>query len=463
MMRSPARRTRVGAGAALALLLGASPAAACFVSDIDLTGRPCPCADGYTCVADICVPGSGTMASSSSGMGGATTSSTSSAPTMSSSTDASGSSSSGGMTFPLANPLVYESAPATGTLSLATEGAFRIQSTEATRWQWSAYYDLGNGDPDNLSSSFPGTQYQNTPLLFEPSYLTTDLMDWSSSQSATVLDIDVTDETPLRVLVETTLAYPFTGAEVYTATYTYASGRIATYVELYNTSAGDITFAAVEYNYVSVNPNLADGPAGWDAASWQDLGVGFFHASGPAPKSAVMFINTFGQTALHNDSDHTNWYWGDFGSVTIAPGDDIYADGELQLGPAGEPAASLPTRTDDALNPELEIMSGATPVDEGYNTYLAAYQIYADDGATSLVFGASAAHTRHAPAFEVYNFKPTAWRVMFRGQEVCSSAELVGHGCVAWQSGDHLAFALMLDIPAGTPAAERMVTLEASP
>ncbi|MFO0618740.1 MAG: hypothetical protein U0414_39480 [Polyangiaceae bacterium] len=442
-------------------------AGGCFLDDLDLANRPCPCTDGYVCVADVCIPGDGSSSSSTaSGTGGMTTSSSAtgtSSTSMSDVASSSSSSSTGGMTLPLASALVYESTPQSGTLSLATAGAFRIQSNAQNRWQWSRYFDLGNADPDNLSSTLPPTDYQNTELLFEPGWFTTDGSNWASSQSATVLDITVTDETPLRVLVETTLAYPFTGAELYSASYTYASGRVATYVELDNTGAADLTFAQVEYNYVAVNANLAGGGLGWTESSYKDLGVAFVHEMGPSPKSAVFFVNVFGDTNLHKDSPHTSYYWGDFGAVTIPSGGNIAADGELQLGPAGAPLSELVARTDDVLNPELEIMSGATPVNGGYDAYLGAYVLAANTGAPQIVFGASSAFARHAPVFEVRGLSATKWRALFRGQEVCSSSELVGHGCVAWRGPDRLALELMVDIPAAAPAEDRMITLEFPP
>jgi hypothetical protein len=452
------RRALVGA----VVGVGFSALGGCFLEDIDLTGRPCPCADGYACVNDVCVLGGMTGASSASGTGGATTSSSAASMTTTSS-DTTTSSSTGVMPLPLSKPLVYESKVGDGKIALRTDDAFRIEATPTTRWQWTKYFDLANGDPDNLASTQPGAQYQDTNVLFEPAYLTTNEMDWASSQSASVVDVTVTDQTPLRVLVETTLSYPFTGAELYAASMTYPSGRMTTYVELYNTSASTLSFAQVEYNYVSVNPNLPGGPAEWTTASTQGLGIGFLHAAGPAPKSTVLFINLFGDTNIHHDSDFTNWYWGDFGAVTLGPPDSIYADGELQLGPSGQPATNLQIRTDDALNPELEIQSGGTAVDEGYNTYQGAYQIVADDAATKVVFGASNAYERHAPAFEIYGFKPTKWHVLFQGLEVCSSLEHVGHGCVAWEEPDHIAFALMTDIPASAPVEDRLLTLEGIP
>lgn len=437
----------------------------CFLDDLDLANRPCPCADGYVCVDDLCVLGDGsTSGSTASGTGGMTSSSSGTNASSSMTSDvASSSSSTGGMTLPLASALVYESTPGSGTLSLATAGAFRIQSNAQNRWQWSRYYDLGNGDPDNLSSTLPSIDYQNTELLFEPGWFTTDGSNWSSSQGANVLDITVTDETPLRVRVETTLAYPFPGAELYVASTTYASGRVATYVELDNTGAADLTFAQIEYNYVSVNPNLAGGSLGWTDSSSNDLGVGFVHTSGPSPQSTVFFINVFGDTNLHKDSPHTSWYWGDFGSVTIPSGGNIAADGELQLGPAGQPASKLAVRTDDVLNPELEITSGGTSVDGGYDAFLAAYVLAADTGATKVVFGASNAYERHAPTFEIRNFTATKWRALYRGEEICSSTELVGHGCVAWRGADRIALELMVDVPLAAPPEDRMITLEALP
>jgi hypothetical protein len=444
-------------------LFAAFASGACLLPDLDETGKACPCGEGFTCDAasNTCVKGGG--ASSGAGGASASASSTSDAASSASSTAASTSSASSGAggSPALSNPLVVESIPQDGTISLRVDGNFRIQSTAGTQWQWSKWFDLGSGSAENLASTLPGEQSQEVYVLFDPLYVY-DGIDWYDISTASVVSVDLVDQAPARAIVDVRLHYDPTGLDLETLYTVYASGRVATWIEGTNGTAGELDFNTIEYNYLSVNPHLSSGPTAWQKTSYSGAGAGFLRVDGPSPKSSALMVDTSGLDPLEEDAEFTNWSWGDGPAMHLMPGDTFSRTGQIQIGPGDQTGPMHAARTDDVLGPGLQIVSGGLPIGSGYDDAQAAYAIQANTGATSITFGATNDRERFDPSFVIEGFDAPSWRLVRDGKELVSSSAPVGPGAVAYADGRGLVVVTLLgDFPAGAPEAERLVTLEA--
>ncbi len=431
--------------------------AACVLPSLDLAGRPCPCTSGYTCNAGT---NKCEIDGAASGPGGGSTTGQTNASSTSVATGT-GTGGTGGSSPTPSKPLVLESTIADGTLSLSVEGSFRIQSTAASRWQWSVWNDLANGSGENLASTLPPVDSQVTSILFNPMWVN-DGSNWFSGEDASVASVDVASEAPARATVQTTLLYALPGLEVDVISTVYASGRIASRSIAKNVGATPLTLATYEYNYISVNPNLQNGPMAWTKTSYNGLSAGFIRSDGSAPKSSLLMVNLNGDTSLVSDAMFTNWYWGDGAGFQLMPGGVHEVDGDMQLGPGEQSGPSHAARAADVLSAAsaLEIVSGATPIGSGYDPGQGAYAMTATDNLVS--FGAKNDVDRFSPAFVIEGFNHAVWRITLGGQEIVSSASPLGVGAVAYYEPGKTRLVLVSlgHFAQGALNAERIFTLE---
>ncbi|MBK6518757.1 MAG: hypothetical protein IPG04_32610 [Polyangiaceae bacterium] len=151
-----------------AALLGGSAllAGACFLPDLELEGRPCPCASGYTCdeATQTChgdptststgtagAPagggGAGAMNAGGEGGGGA------SAGGGGASTGGGGE---GGGVVVTARPLILAGSIAS-SISLSVTGSFTIDADATTHWQFGRWFDTAADPAVDLAGEYPGT------------------------------------------------------------------------------------------------------------------------------------------------------------------------------------------------------------------------------------------------------------------------------------------------------------------
>lgn len=428
--------------AAVTLALGA-----CFLPDLDLAGRPCPCADDFVCDAatNVCVadPSGSTSSSSSTGVGGQTTSSTSSGST----TSTSSSSGTGGAPGVLSTPLVLSGSVADGVVGLSVAGAYRLEFTQPTNWQLERWFDLPTSDVVNLASQI------NRNMLHEPIEMQVG-GNWGGADEADFLDVTLTDETPARVLVETTLRYPAGGAFTVHNTYSvHASGRVGVRVAITNQTASAQTFDASEVHHTSVNEMLA-----WANSTFANGDAAMFQRTDGATPFPTVLTMSFGTSGAPGQDFPTNLYWDTGGQTTLMPGDAFERTGEFQIGLGDQNAGTLAARAADVMSPSL-VVSGGSPIGSGYDAGAAAYVIASGGG--ELSFGASSALERFAPAFVIEGWAPQDWTLSRDGVAVASSAMPRGVGVLVHHdvAASRLVVVSVDAFPTTATQAERTFTL----
>lgn len=444
-MSWPVSRTRARSGSSTALL-GALALSGCILADVDLAGRPCPCADAYVCdeASQTCV--------SSPGGGGATaagTTATGSMPTTSTGASSTTSSGTGGQPPALAPPLVVSGDVAAGAVAFTVSGSFRLEATDTTHWQFERWFDLETSDAVNLAAE------RSRDMLLEPVEMEIG-GDWFSAEDAGVGDVILTDETPARATLENTLAYPssagpFSVHNVYTV---YASGRVGVRVEITNTSIVPQSFDTTEVSHTSVNESFV-----WDGATFESGNAARFQRTdGPSPHPTLlsMSFDTSGEPGKDFDQ---NYYW-DTGGATLSPGDTFVKTGELQVGLGEKTLAELTDRAADAISPGLSIAEGADAVGSGYDSGSAAYVMSATS--MPITFSVDASRTRHAPAFVIQGFTAIKWTVRKNGVVVVSSDMLDGPSALAHQdrSAERLVIDSIEEIPTSASEAERTFVID---
>ena len=429
---------------------------ACACPGTKLTGVQTCAANGNSFGACQACPSGGSTGGTSSG-GASPSTSASGMPTTGVST---GASTSTGMMLSGATPLVVDSLPMSGTFSVSAPNFFRIQATAASKWQWTTWLDLENGGSENLASTLPASQSQSTDLLFEPFRVQPvggpmyGASDAGFSNPSILLDA-----TPAGFYVATSLGYAAVGNfGLVMDSWIFPNGRVV-WTIVPNPPTGNPPLSKAEYNYVSVNPNLANGPASWSSVPIGPRSAAFSRVDGPAGKPSVLTVDTttppVANTTLSHDSS-TNVFM-DLGPNPSVQGLPHFT-GVLQLCPDGESSSSLAARAADILNPGLDIIQGGTG---GYSSDDGGYFIQADPAASTLVFGTTSSIARYSPVFIVRNFKTQNWKLSRNGQVIVSSTNHVGTEAVGWGvGGATIIIVLEATIPAGAPDSERLLTLE---
>ncbi|MFO0612167.1 MAG: hypothetical protein U0414_06255 [Polyangiaceae bacterium] len=426
-------------------------AGACFLPDLDLAGRPCPCADGFvcdaatqTCVTDPSGTGSTAETASSTGVGGQTSSTTSGMSTTS--TASSASSGTGGAPGVPATPLVRSGATADGAIGLTVQGAFRLEFTATTNWQLQRWFDLPTSDVVNLAS-----QVQRN-MLHEPIEMEVGGI-WGGADEAQFVDVSLTDETPARAILDTTLRYPSGGAFTVHNTYSvYASGRVGVRVVIQNLTASDQTFDASEVHHTSVNEMLA-----WAHSTLANGDAAMFQRTDGATPLPTVLTMSFGTVGSPGQDFPTNYYWDTGGQTTLMPGQTFARTGEFQVGLGDQTVGTLSSRAADVLAPSL-VVTGAG-VGNGYDSGAAAYVIQASGGEVS--FGASADVDRFAPAFVIDGWSAQDWTLTRDGMTVATSAMPIGFGVLVHHdvAASRLVVVSVDAFRTTTPAAQRTFTL----
>lgn len=307
-----------------------------------------------------------------------------------------------------ANPLVLSGAVDVGVVGLTVADKFRFEFTAGTNWQLQRWFDLATSDVVNLAAQ------SNRNMLHEPIEIDVGGI-WGGADEAGFGSVTITDETPARALVETTLQYPNGGAFSVHSTYTvYASGRVGVRVDVTNPSVTDQTFEASEVHHTSTNEML-----GWANASFANGNAAMLQRTdGPTPFPTVLTMS-FGTIGNPGQDFATNLYWDTGGLTTLPPGKTLIWTGEFQVGLGDQNVGTLAARAADVMAPSLSV-SGGSPIGSGYDAGAAAYAINASGGPLS--FSASNATDRFAPAFVIEGWTAQDWTLTRDGVAVASSA-----------------------------------------
>jgi hypothetical protein len=450
-----------------AALLGGSAllAGACFLPDLELEGRPCPCASGYTCdeATQTChgdptststgtagAPagggGAGAMNAGGEGGGGA------SAGGGGASTGGGGE---GGGVVVTARPLILAGSIAS-SISLSVTGSFTIDADATTHWQFGRWFDTAADPAVDLAGEYPGTY---SSFLLDTMQTEDAVHGWTSCDDGAVVDVELIDQTPVRVGLTSSTDYLLPNLRSATTYWVYANGRIAITSAMVNTSPSDpLQLLDSEYHYTTVSTDL-----GWSATA-VDLSHSavFLRTDGPEPASILQIVNFNPETGLYGDYANENRYW-QSGAQSLAPMDSLRRTGALLLGPGGLDLGQLDQRSKDLRAPSLEIVSGAAPVGPGYDPSLGAYVVTAS--ATTVELAVSADRKRFSPAFVVRGWDEASWSISLNGETLVADDLLVGHDALAYydDAQNELVFLYLGDIEAGAFDAERIFTLQAGP
>jgi hypothetical protein len=322
-------------------------------------------------------------------------------------------------------------------VSAYVDDQFRLEYRATSNWQISGWFDLSS-DP-TLDLAVDG---DHSSVLVEP-FETRQAGSWRVVQHGTNPAATLSDQTPARVVFDTTMDWAPSGSNlVVRAVYTvWANGRIGLDSTLTNTGAASQVLDAVEYNHHTVLRTV-----NWAYATLASgRAVAFMRTDGFQPLSNLLVVNHGAESSPHQDHSE-NVYWG-VGTRTLAQSESFARQGAFAVYPGGLDLAALGDRAAEALAPELDILQGATAVGSGYDPGQAAYVVNATGASVDLRL--TNARDRHAPAIVVESFPYDSWTVSLDGVELVSSSRLSGlHGHAHYDAtADELAFVYLETIP----------------
>lgn len=170
---------------------------------------------------------------------------------------------------------------------------------------------------------------------------------------------------------------------------------------------GTTSFQDSEYHYTTVHGNVT-----WSAQNHAGgLAAGFVRDATP---SNLLIINHEDSSELFFDEAQTNRYWYQ-GPLVLTAGESIARHGQLVIAPSGMSLVQQVGQVMDALNPGLDIISGATTVSNGYVGSTAAYRLSATQ--PEVTFALTSEHQRHRPAFVIESWDHPKWS-LWRGTEL---------------------------------------------
>lgn len=405
----------------LALIVFSIGASSCQVPGLDLDGRPCPCAPGFTCEAatNICVVGAGGATSTSNPT--STTTTTSASNPTSTTTSSSTSASSGGPSFPPSTDGCTGPLSVTGdvrgvgaTVDFSGGTCFKLAFTQERRWQPEKWFDGATGFGSDLGG---GIFYRPIVLGSGPPISPEEVP--SADVVATLTRFE-----PAHAVMQVHLEYDnaanvdWPGVELTVVYDVWASGRVGIHTTLHNGGASPAIMAEAYYHWVAID----GGAGGWTSGPLGPGGPGdeksfAFRNAGLFPN--VLLVNrTETDAGAFNDLDGPDalrfrllWLGDD-----LDPGETRLYHGELQLGPSGQDEGSLEGRAEDARSPGQPV----TPVAvKGFDPASAAYTLTAEGPSVSFAPGPS--FTRHRPAFVISGWSSPSFRVMRGGELVVSS------------------------------------------
>lgn len=434
-------------------------AASCVLGDLDLEGRPCPCAAGYFCdeAANVCrsSPTTGTTSSGAShggGQGGDNGGGEGGGGAGSGGSSEGGGG--GGREPVLAVPLTVEGGVATGEIALSVAGSFRIESDVTNHWQLVRWFDLA-ADPDtDLAGKSPGV---DVDLLLDTVQIEDAEHGWTASSDGTLAVVSGIDQTPARYGLSMSIDYPLTGLSVSGTYWIYANGRVSVVARMASTSPVEpVQVVDSKYHYVSVNPSVE-----WSTSSVdEEHSAVFVRTDGASPGSMLQVINASAESPALGDYPDENRYWR-YGSVSLPPWGAVERYGALLLGPRGLDAATLAQRSSDLRSPDIQIGEGATVEGDGFDERAATYVVTATGPLVEL--GVTAGRPRFSPSFVIRDWFEESWSIRLGEQVLVADDMLTGYGAVAFHdvAAGELVFVYLGDIAEGTPDAGRIFTLEA--
>ena len=427
---------------------------ACVLADLDLEGRPCPCADGYTCdeAANVCKKTSSTATT-----GGSTSSATGAAGGAGASTGAAGGAGPGAGGGPPvgddAVPLVATGGETSGLLTLSVADAFRLESDESHNWQLGRWFDTRVDPLTNLAGTSPPAY---ADALIDTMQTLDAMFRWCGSAQGTLAEITMHDQTPARFGLQVALDYPLPGLRVSARYWIYASGKVSIAARIENTSATTLDLLDSEYHYVSVEPSLDWSTTTIDSSH----AAAFVRIDGPAPASTLQIVSLGTELPAQSDAQEWNRYW-QLGAVSLEPADAIERYGALMVFPGGMNLDAMTERSQDLRTPKLFAGPGAMAVGTGFSEEMASYTVAATG--TSVEFGVEADRTRFAPSFVIEGWTAPAWTLRRGSSVLLAHDDLIGPGALAWHDprSGQLVFVHVDDIPMGAPLEERTFVLEA--
>jgi len=341
----------------------------------------------------------------------------------------------GGGPATLATPLEL-SGDASTEFSFKVAGKFLLVAPKSSDYQLSRWFDLGTSDSLNLSDN---------NLLLENLYegwALADSIQWYTYKDVTSSAGAVTDQTPVRAVLVSSVRLPTAGGvDVVTEQTIYASGRVSVTTLVANNQDVDVQLTGSEYHHLTVSESLE-----WAGANLGTHGAIFSRTMGAQPFPNVLIANLGPETGL--GADHTyNRYW-DGGPFALAPTDSHVAVGELVVYPSGMSAGEAQEHVTELRDPGLEISMGATfsRVERG------AYVVSVTG--TPVQLGTSATHARMSPAFVLEGWTSPAWEIRRGGAVQASNDAPIGPDVIARydEAAHELMFEYIGTIPAGAPA-----------
>ncbi|NUO53280.1 MAG: hypothetical protein HOV80_30905 [Polyangiaceae bacterium] len=441
------------------ILVGASAtlAGACILADIGMEGRPCPCAEGYSCD-----PATNTCVEGDVGQGGNPSTTTGSAPTTTTGTTSSanagggdgGSGVGGGggpPVLPEAVPLVAVGDIQTGGVALSVNGVFRLEADAGHNWQIARWYDLENDPGTDLAGDSPPGY---TDTLVDTLQVNDGINGWTASFSGPLQDIDLVDQTPARFGILTAIDYPLPGLRIRQDYWIYASGKVSVRMRAENAGGSPLSILDSEYHYTSVKQALV----------WESSGLDSGHSASFQRNNGTTLelINLSAEVPVLQDQSVENWnkYW-QLGMFTLNGGAGIERYGAMLVTPGNLDAVDLAARSVDMRVPGLYTGQGAEPVGTGFDQNAATYELTATGEIVE--FGVMADRARFRPTFVIRDFTSPQWTISQGSTTLVSNASLVGPGSVAWHdpATGVLVFVYLGDISESASDSERIFVLEA--
>lgn len=425
--------------------------AGCFLPDFEEAGRPCPCADGWTCDAatNTCVRGTTGGASAQGGAGAGA--GTSSGGASAGGAAVGGGSAGGGGASALATPLVVTGTIESGALAISAAGRFTLESDASVRWHLARWYDLAT-DPEelnDLAAKIVNPQvYANSlhTLWVKPA------AEWTSLEKGVVTNATIVDDTPVRVTLTADLdPEPAVSTELHVRFRynVYASGHVSVESTL-SSSQPALVASAMEafYTSASVEKMWTATDSGSDATFLQRL-------DGPSPHPNLLLLNhdTPGTREVDNPA---NRYWASFNLPLATP---VVGRGSYWLWPGGMSLSEMAGRADDLRTPVATVDAGAGAMTYDYT--LGAYTADVDANASMVSFRVGGDRVRYAPAFELHGWTSPTYTIRLDGVVLATSSEPIGEQTLAHYnaSGSCLVFQYLADLPAVSSGGEAVFTV----
>lgn len=426
--------------------------AGCFLPDFEEAGRPCPCADGWTCDAatNTCVRGSNGGGSAQGGAGAGA--GTSSGGAAAGGAAVGGGSAGGGGAGSLATPLTLTGTIGGGALAISAAGRFTLESEAAARWHLARWYDLAT-DPEELddlaAKIVPNQQvYANSlhTLWVKPA------AEWTSLESGVVTNATIVDDTPVRVTLTADLdPDPAVSTEVHVRFRhnVYASGHVSVETTL-SASQPALVASAIEAFYTSarVEKMWTATDSGSDATFLQRL-------DGPSPHPNLLLLNhdTPGSREVDNGA---NRYWASFDLPLATP---MVARGSYWIWPGGMSLSEMASRADDLRVPAATVVGGAGAMTYDYS--LGAYTADVDANASLVSFRVGGDRVRYAPAFELHGWTSPTYTIRLDGAVLATNSAPIGEQTLAHYNaaGSYLVFQYLADLPVASPNGEAVFTV----